>query len=229
MKESKRLFLFWLTLLLLPALACSLTDGTVTLPQATVPAVATTGAEVAATAAGVAATAAAQGGSALATAQASDIPAPEASMAALQEKLAAIQPDENGNFSVTLTDDELNQAIQAQLAAAEQAGAPNNIENMQLAFTGGNAVLTGNVTDPIVAVLTIAFQPLVVDGRLQFEVMSAAIGSIQVPPSLLATAEATLNTTLNEAMANMPNNVVLQDISIAEGSMSLSGRKVEGG
>jgi hypothetical protein len=78
-------------------------------------------------------------------------------------------------------------------------------------------------------VLTIAFRPLVVDGRLQFEVMSAAIGSIQVPPSLLATAEATLNTTLNEAMANMPNNVILQDITIGEGTMSLSGRRVESG
>ncbi|MCI0394885.1 MAG: DUF2993 domain-containing protein [Chloroflexi bacterium] len=170
------------------------------------------------TAAAVATT---QGGNALATIQAIGTP----NINALQEKLAGIQPDANGNFTVTITDDEVNQVIlaQQQLAGNQQTA----LQNPLVTFIGGNIVLTGDVTQPIVAPLAVVFRPAVVDGVLQFELISATLGSIQVPETLLAGAESTLNSSLGQALNQMPAGVQLQEILMGEGTMTITGRQTQ--
>ncbi len=238
MKRSP-IFLLTIILLLLPTLACG---GISQLPE--VDEVAGQAAEAATKAADLAATAvivAEQAADTAATAAASDqaqnleatavaaatavstIELPDTN--ALKEKFAAIQPDENGNITVTVTDDEMNQAIQAKQAAAEQAGQENLVQNMVVTFTGGNIVLTGSITSPIAAQLTVVFRPYVADGILQFEVVSATIGSLTVPSAVLASTESTLNNTLTDAMGYMPANITLQDVSMGEGTMTITGHK----
>jgi predicted small lipoprotein YifL len=239
MNQMKRLnSVFVLAILLLVSSACGLRDGGLELPEATVPAdlgqqaatAATRAASAAATAAVVAdqaseaaATAAVQGGTAMATVQASDLPLSDVDVNSLQEKFAAVQPDENGNFSVTVTDDELNQAIQLAQAASEQSGTPVRVQNAQVVFIGGTITLTGAISVPISAQLTVVFRPFVADNMLQFEVISATAGDISVPASLLQTAESTLNDTLGAAMGSLPPTLVLQDIEMGEGTMTVTG------
>lgn len=243
--KNNRLFLFILiSLLILPALACG--GGSVNLPDVNVDELADQAAEAATQAADLAATAvivAEQAAESAATLAASDqVQNLEATAVAaatalvnsdfelpdsssLRQKFANAQPDANGNITITLTDAELNEAIRLKQTAAEQAGQPQTVQGLTVTFTGGNIVMTGNITTPVTAQLTVTFRPYVADGLLQFEVVSASLGSINVPAALLSASEATLNSTLNEAMGNLPANYTLQDVVMGEGTMTIYAHK----
>jgi hypothetical protein len=220
--KSKPIYLFMI-LLLLTSLACNLTsglnDGQAQAAVATAAVVGEQAQQAAATAAVVAATVAAQGQDVIATVQASDFEVPD--VQALREKVAALMPDENGNISFTIGDAELTQIIQTQQAAAAPAGDAPQVQNLTVQFTNGTILLSGNVTEPIQAQLTISFWPVIEDGLLRFQVASATMGSIVVPPVLLQTVEASLNNTLGDALSNLPASVTLQTITVSEGSLTI--------
>lgn len=242
MNRNKRTLFLLLTVLTL--VACSglprLGGSDSPLARVTVPASVSEQADILATqAASVAATAAAGATAVAASAETDSVVATVAAQGeavagtvqssmdldALRERFSSAQPDENGNVSVTLTDAELNQVIQASQEAAAQAGRNVQIENAQASFTGGNIIVTGNVTEPLTAALNVTFRPYVANNTLQFEVVNATVGGITVPPTLLQSAEATLNSTLGEAMNNLPAQFVLQDVIMSEGTMTVVGRQ----
>ena len=221
--NSKPIY-FFMVLLLLSSLACNLTSRpTNEQAQAAVATAAVVGEQAqqaAATAAVVAATVAAQGQDVIATVQASDFELPD--VQALREKVAALMPDENGNISFTIGDEQLTQVIQSHQAAATPAGEAPQVQNLTVQFTNGTILLSGTVTDPIQTQLTVSFWPVVEDGLLRFQVASATMGSIVVPPVLLQTAEASLNNTLGDALSNLPASVTLQAIIVREGSLTIT-------
>ena len=242
MKQIKLPLFILISLLILPALAC----GGVNLPDVNVDELAGQAAEAATQAADLAATAvivAEQAAESAATIAASDqVQHLEATAVAaataiassdyqlpdtssLRQKFADAQPDENGNISITLTDDELNEAIRLKQTAESEAGQPQTVQGLAVTFTGGNIVMTGNITTPITAQLTVTFRPYVANGSLQFEVVSASLGSINVPAALLSASQATLNNTLNDAMGNLPAGYTLQEVLMGEGTMTINGRK----
>jgi hypothetical protein len=53
------------------------------------------------------------------------------------------------------------------------------------------------------------------------------LGTIEVPTVILSSAEATLNSTLGEAMNSIPANFTLQSIVMGEGTMTVSGTRNE--
>ena len=137
----------------------------------------------------------------------------------LTEKFATIPlPEGSGTVAVTVTEAELNQAI---AAAQAQAGAPSAIQNPQVRFTGGTIILTGTLAEPINGQLTVSFTPYVENNTLQFEVVEASIGSFQVPPAALQTAEQTLNSSLGTAMSQLPAGTGLQSVTVGEGTMTV--------
>jgi hypothetical protein len=219
-KNFRPLFMF-VGLLVLAGLACG-----PSLPKVTVPAgVVETAQAAGQQAGGVAETAVAlatqEGSAAIETIQASG---QSIDLGPLQDKFETIQTDANGNFSVTVTDAEVNQAIQRSQEAGE--GSPNStLQQVALAFTGGNIVMTANVTSPIEALLTVTFRPHVDNGVLQFEVVSATLGTVQVPAFVLSSAESTLNSSLGAAMNSMPDNLTLQSVVVGEGTMTVSGTR----
>jgi hypothetical protein len=221
--NARPLYLFMI-LLLLTSLACNLTvKPTNEQTQAAVATAAVVSEQVqqaAATAAVVAPTIAAQGEAIIATAQASDFQLPD--MQALRERIATLRPDENGNINFTLTDAQLTQVIQTHQANGTAGGEMPAVQNLAVQFTNGAILLRGDVTEPIQAQLTVSFWPILEDGRLRFEVASATIGSIAVPPALLQTVEASLNNTLGEAMSHLPAGITLQAITVSEGSLTIS-------
>ncbi len=233
MKDNKLFLFILITLLILPALAC----GGVSVPNVDELAgqaadAATKAADAAATAVIIAQQAASseqvQSLEATAVAAAtslanSDVELPESS--SLRQKFANAQPDANGNLTITITDAELNEAIQMKQAAAAEAGQPQPIQGLTVTFTGGNIVMDGDITDPIAAHLTVTFHPYVAGGILQFEVVSASIGSINVPAALLSASEATLNSALNDALGDLAANYTLQDVTMGEGTMTVTAQK----
>ena len=219
----KPIYLF-MSLLLLTSLACNLTSGPtqeqVQAARATAVVIGEQAQQAAATAAVVAATVAAQGQDVVATVQASDFELPD--LQALREKVAAVMPDENGNISFTIGDEQLTQVIQTHQASATPTGETPKVQNLRVQFTDGTIRLSGTVTDPIQAQLSVSFWPIVENGGLRFQVASATMGSITVPPALLQTVEASLNNTLGEAMNNLPAGITLETIIVKEGSLTIT-------
>ena len=156
------------------------------------------------------------------------VPSVEASsdMQDLQSIFSNIQPGEDGSFEVTLTDQQLNLVMQAALEKAmDSPDAPAmNLTNPQVRFAGGYVVFEADVTKPIEGFLVINFLPLIEGENVQFEVISATIGNINVPANMLGVAETTINDTVEQAMRDMPGEVLLQDVLIGEGTMTVVGK-----
>lgn len=212
-----------LTFFLLAALACGLPAPA--LPQVTIPTeAAATAAAVAQQAAAAAATAAAfageQGNVALATVVASNL---DLDLTELQQKFSALQPDENGVLTVAITDNEVNRALGSQATVSQDNV---TVEGLRVAFTGGDVVLTGNLTSPIQSTLTAEFRPEIIDGQLQFTLVSASLGRLPIPTSMLQSIESILNNAIGQLMTSLPGNFVLQSVLIGEGTLIVSARQL---
>ncbi|MBP8001177.1 MAG: hypothetical protein KA314_01420 [Chloroflexi bacterium] len=140
-------------------------------------------------------------------------------MADLEAMFSTIQPDGSGNMTVTITDDQLTSAVAAAQSTGQGAG---QIQNVTFTFVPGAILMSGDVTQPIQARLTVTFSPYITNGVLQFDVTQASLGNIQVPPAMLDQAEATLNTSLGTAASQLPANVTLQTVTIGEGVMTFT-------
>lgn len=233
--QSKRMFLILVTLLALAALACNfsaaLPDVNVSpeeMQQAAATAAAMAGqmGELAGTAVAqsdqIAATALAQSGDIVATISAAT---PLPGLDPLRDKFNNVQPDADGNFSVTVTQEEFNQSLAAREAAAVAAGEPPQFRNAQTRFEEGQIVLLADLTEPVTAPFTGTFQPLVVDGRLQFELISASLGPLPVPGLVLQAASGLVNNAVAEALVGLPNSVVLQTITVQPGLLTVQGQQ----
>ena len=222
-KNMKPLFLF-MSLLVLVALACG--PSVPEVPEGAISTAQAAGQQAGNAAETAVALATQEGAAAVGTIQAGGQPV-DVDLGPLQDKLESIETDENGNFSVEITDDELNQAIQrSQQAAEENAGVTESpLQQSSVVFTGGNIVLMANVSSPITAELTVTFRPFISNGVIQFEVVSATLGSLQVPSAILSSAALTLNNSLGQAMNSIPSNLTLQSIEMGEGTMTISGTR----
>lgn len=216
---------FWIflivSLLLLSALACNF--GTKLLEVDEKASIAATAQAAAQQAGGVVQTVAAeapdQGSIAVATLQSADAPEVDA----LREKFSNIQPDVNGNYSVTLTDVELNQVLKLQPTLTDP-DAQVQLQNAVVSFTGGNIVLNAQVLQPLSADLSITVRPYVSSGELAFDLQQASLGSLPVPEPILSVVEGTLNASLYQALNTVPAGFQLLSITLGEGTITVVAR-----
>ncbi len=145
-------------------------------------------------------------------------------MADLQAKIGAVNPDGDGSVTIFISDDELTQVLRALQTAAAQQGRPSAITDPTILFTNGQVVFTGQVTtEQFSGRLEVVFTPYVTNNLLQVEVVSASLDGRTVPPPILQTAEQTLNTTLAQAMNQLPPTVSLDSVTVQEGELIISG------
>lgn len=154
---------------------------------------------------------------AAATLVAPTLAAADYTMDDLDALFSTVQPDGNGSISVTMTDDQLNAAIAAGQSTGQGSG---QIQNVSFTFVPGAIVMTGDVTQPVQASLSVTFAPYVSNGVLQFDITQASLGNIQVPPATLDQAEVALNSTLGKAVTQLPANVTLQSVTVGDGVMT---------
>lgn len=139
----------------------------------------------------------------------------------LRQKFSTAQPGPDGNITIELTDDELNQAVDVR---AGTAGEEPAIQDPELTFTGGNVLLVGSVRQPVQGELRATFQPVVSDGQLRLFLTNVTMGGIPVPTVLLSTVEATINTSLATLLSALPGNYRLSEMIIGEGTMTIIAR-----
>jgi hypothetical protein len=222
-------------MLLLTSLACDLSLG----DPADIVAPAVETAEVAARTAGDAAqTAAAQAGdlvetaAAVATREGSEAIAtvvaastPYADL--LKEKLASIEPDADGNYRVTLTEDEVNIVLRLrQLLTGDVIGAA--IQSQEVKFSDGIIELAGTIVEPLPGRLLVRMRPTVAAGRLQLDIMDASVAGQEAPQVVLEAAEKAISSTVGEALEHLPIGVQLQEVTAANGELGIVGHRTDG-
>lgn len=158
----------------------------------------------------------AAGGNAQATLQAAGIDGDY-----LRTRLASLRPDENGDVYATFTETEINLVLQARQLAAQENGETVAAQGVAVRFTDGLVIVTGQVRLPVEGFLTMIMQPIVETGKLRFNVVSADLDGRDVPPLLLSTVEGTLNGTINGAVDAIPGGVVLKEVVVSQGTMTL--------
>lgn len=220
--QGKRSVLLTLAILLLAALACG---PSIDLPRISAPEGIEETAEAAVNqAANIAQTAVAvatrQGSAAVATVRAVGTP----DVGGLQRKIEAIEPDANGNFSVIITDDEVNEAIRLRQLLGE-GEIPAQFQQVTILFTGGNVILRANLLQPLPAQLEAAFAPRVEDGQIRFDIVRATLAGAQVPQVILNTTEGIVSRLLVEGLANLPADVTIETVSVGEGTLNVGGHK----
>jgi hypothetical protein len=210
-----------LFLLALSALVCGLALG---IPELIWPFGPATTADTAGRPAGALATVFAsapdQSAVAIATIQALDAPQVEA----LQDRLANLEPDAFGNYAITISQNEINEILNL----TPVVGAPASgvqLQNLSVAFSGGNAIMTARVNQPVAADLSLTLQPVLEDGRLQLLIQNASLGPVRAPGFILSPVQILVDEALNQALANMPTNVRLHSITVGEGDISIVGRE----
>ena len=162
-----------------------------------------------------------RGGNAQATLEASGIDG-----AYLVRKVQALQPDAEGNVSFTLTETEINLVLQArQLFATNgenEAGTGNTaVQDGVIRFRNGQVVFEGELLQPIAGRVQIAFQPSVLNGQLQLQVVSAQVGNTAVPPATLTSVETNITNIVNSALAQLPSGITLKQIVVGDGLLTL--------
>lgn len=142
---------------------------------------------------------------------------PALNTASLAERFAALQFNGSGSYTVAISEADVNQSMQA----AQAAGQETAVQSPAVQFSDGLLILTGVITSPDLGNMTVQLRPIAVDGALQFQVLSAAVGGINLPAPLLQTAESILNSTLGTAVNNLPAGVTLQAVTVSSGEMTL--------
>lgn len=141
---------------------------------------------------------------------------------AVQERFASLKPDDDGNFSVTIYESEINQIIKLQeLFTGPIPGNP--LRNTEVAFREDVILFTADVYEPLVGQLTVRFSPYIDEGHVRFEVIDASLGGTETPPSTLDAAADTLSGTIGEALGYLPSGLRPREIIVANGVFTING------
>jgi hypothetical protein len=90
-------------------------------------------------------------------------------------------------------------------------------------FESGVITVSGNVPLLLPFDITLVLRPSVTDGRLNLEVIDAALGRIDAPEVVLGFASNLVADTLNDVMRRLPEGFQLQSIIVEEGRLTISG------
>ncbi len=168
----------------------------------------------------IAALAPVQGATAVAALQA--IEAPELDQ--IKAKLSNIQPDQFGNYTVTLTEGEINQLLQVSQSLSD-SGNQVQLINTIITFRAGKVNLAARLVEPIGADIQLSLLPEVHDGTLRFQLQEASLGPLPAPQFVLSGIESALNGALVNALTEVPGTVVLTSVSVGEGTITIVGRQ----
>ena len=139
----------------------------------------------------------------------------------IADQLTAVTPTGDSSYSITTTEADMTQAILTAQATITNNGGQPTLQNPSVQFTNGTMVLTGTISEPNVGNVSMTMQPVVENGRLQFNITSASVGTTNIPVFVLNGAAATLNGTLGSLTNNLPAGYTIQGVAISDGFMQV--------
>lgn len=142
----------------------------------------------------------------------------------LVRKVQALQPDANGNVTFTITETEINLVLQARqlFGTGNENDANTAVQDGVIRFQNGLITFEGDLLQPIAGRVQLSFQPSVVAGQLQLDVVSAQVGNTAVPPATVAGVASTISGIVNTAVGQLPNGITLKQIGVGQGLLTLT-------
>jgi hypothetical protein len=147
------------------------------------------------------------------------------SLQPLQESLTTSTPESQGNIPVKVVMDE--EQLTAIVVKELQTQQDQPIEDPQILLRDGEVQVLGNVKQGALTLpLKISISVSVNDqGRPQYRVDTANVGPLPLPQSTLDQLSTQLDAALNENLGSEINNVYIENITIADGLMTVTGHQ----
>jgi hypothetical protein len=132
-------------------------------------------------------------------------------------------PNEAGEVSITLTQDQINGILTSQMAQQPD----QVISDPSVVLTGGHLELYGKITQSgVTADLKVVMQPEVdASGNPRLSITSINLGGLPVPDVLKNQVEELANNALANAISSNSTKFKIKSINITEGQMTLTGTR----
>ncbi len=130
-------------------------------------------------------------------------------------------PNASGEVSVTLTENQLNSIIAAQMAQQSD----QTISDPSVKLTGGHLEVYGKVTQSgVSANLQVVMQPQVdANGNAKLNIVSINLGGLPVPDVLKNKIAESADNALSNYLSTNSNKFKVKSINITEGQMTITG------
>jgi hypothetical protein len=147
----------------------------------------------------------------------------EETLQRLQERADAIETDGDGNFSFTISEEEMT-ALAVQAIDEMKDGPP--ISDLQVFFRNGRVELymTIHLSDSFSLPGMIAFTIDAQDGDFAVTIEEMMVGPMPLPESVTDAITETLNDALSEGVSDDESNVLITDVQIGDREMTIFGQ-----
>jgi uncharacterized protein YpmS len=141
----------------------------------------------------------------------------------LQERVDAIETDANGNFSLTISEEEMT-ALAAQVLEEMEDGPP--ISDLQVFFRNSRVELymTIHLSDSFSLPGMIAFTISAREGDFAVTIEEMMVGPLPLPESITEAMTEALNDALTEGVSDSEGNVLITDVQIGDKEMTVYGQ-----
>jgi len=127
-----------------------------------------------------------------------------------------------GNFSVTITEGQITEFVNRKNAENPEAALSDIqvfLRDGQIQIIGQTKNDSGNSTT-----LQITASVVIVEGKLQVNILSAKLGPLPVPPQILDSVSISINDALNGQNVAGSEKLQLESIVITDGLMTITGK-----
>jgi uncharacterized protein YpmS len=141
----------------------------------------------------------------------------------LQERMNAIETDANGNFSLTISEEEMTALAVQTLDEMEE---PPPISDLQVFFRNGRVELymTIHLSDSFSLPGMIAFTITAQEGDFAVTVEEMMVGPLPLPESITEAMTEALNDTLRGSVSDSEGNVLITDVQVGDREMTIYGQ-----
>lgn len=135
-----------------------------------------------------------------------------------------VMEDSAGQVSVTLTQDQLTAYLVQALASNPDAP----LSDPRIVLQNGQGELYGKVQQgPISADTRVVFTVFVdANSQLGVNILSAEVGSVPLPSSVLDQLTALVNQNLNKAIQSNSSGIKIESVTIGDGTLTITGTKM---
>lgn len=140
-----------------------------------------------------------------------------------QEQMDSMEPNTDGTFCVTITEEEMTSLVVQGLAEQPE---PLPFSQPQVYFRNGRIEIYGTATvaDSLTLPGMTAFSIATTPNGIIVTVEEIALGPLPVPASVLQSLSEVINQTLSETIKIEGVEAVITDVQIGAGQMTISGK-----
>ncbi len=140
-----------------------------------------------------------------------------------EERMAEAEQSASGSVTITVTEEEMTSLI-AQALAKREESVPISEPQVHLRNSRVEVYGTVQVTDSMALPGLVAFSISTAGGEISVTVEEIAVGPLPIPESLSETLADTLNAALSENVRFEEVEVLITDVQISAGEMTISGQ-----